>query len=531
MAFLFQLMRSFTIRTRMIGAIVVVLFLLSLVGGAGLFGLFRLQALGSEYIAQTAATTGALSSLRDGMGMMRRYEKDMIIHYETPEKVTQIRQLWQQTFTSVRQQLNAILASDSSDVAIVQELSRHLDDYARSFEPTANQLVNGGYDSATVAQRVMGKAIAAYDAAEKQLAALEQAQAERNRSAEAANQDAMQLTIALFSVAVACAVVVVVPLTLMNMHSICKPIASAQALARSIADGDLTHHVEVSGKDEAADLLRALKEMQDSLRAIVTRVQSSTESITTASAEIATGNQDLSSRTEQAASSLQQTAASMEQLTGTVNQSADAARQANQLAVSASEVAAKGGEVVSQVVSTMDEINTASKKIADIIGVIDGIAFQTNILALNAAVEAARAGEQGRGFAVVAGEVRNLAQRSAQAAKEIKSLISASVDKVESGARLVQTAGTTMQEIVGSVQRVTDIIGEITAATAEQRDGIGQINQAVTHLDQMTQQNAALVEQSTAAAESLKEQAFKLADVVRAFRLDLRQDTGALLAH
>src|SRR5881392_671964 len=260
--------------------------------------------------------------------------------------------------------------------------------------------------------------------------------------------------------------------------------------------------------------------MQAALRHMVGQVRTSTDSISNASAEIATGNQDLSARTEQTAANLQQAASSMEQLTGTVRQSADSARQANQLATSAAEVAARGGQLVEEVVSTMDEINASSKKISDIIGVIDGIAFQTNILALNAAVEAARAGEQGRGFAVVAGEVRNLAQRSAEAAKEIKALIGASVDKVESGARLVADAGKTMQEIVGSVQRVTDIIGEITAASSEQSDGIGQVSTSVTQLDQMTQQNAALVEESTAAAESLKEQAVRLAKVVGTFRLD-----------
>jgi methyl-accepting chemotaxis protein len=248
-------------------------------------------------------------------------------------------------------------------------------------------------------------------------------------------------------------------------------------------------------------------------------VQNATESIGTASAEIATGNQDLSARTEQTASNLQQAASSMEQLTGTVKQSADSARHANQLATSAAEVAARGGQVVSQVVATMDDINASSKKIADIIGVIDGIAFQTNILALNAAVEAARAGEQGRGFAVVASEVRSLAQRSAEAAKEIKGLIGASVEKVEGGSRLVADAGRTMAEIVSSVQRVSDIIGEITAASAEQSDGIGQINTSVSQLDQMTQQNSALVEQSAAAADSLKEQAVKLAQVVGTFKL------------
>ena len=260
--------------------------------------------------------------------------------------------------------------------------------------------------------------------------------------------------------------------------------------------------------------------MQAALRHMVGQVRVSTDSISNASAEIATGNQDLSSRTEQTAANLQQAASSMEQLTGTVKQSADSARQANQLAASAAEVAARGGNVVSRVVATMDDINASSKKIADIIGVIDGIAFQTNILALNAAVEAARAGEQGRGFAVVAGEVRSLAQRSAEAAKEIKALIGASVDKVESGSKLVADAGQTMQEIVGSVQRVTDIIGEITAAASEQSDGIGQVNTSVTQLDKMTQQNAALVEESAAAAESLKDQAQKLAAVVGTFRLE-----------
>jgi methyl-accepting chemotaxis protein len=303
-------------------------------------------------------------------------------------------------------------------------------------------------------------------------------------------------------------------------RSVITPINQAGGAARLIADNDLSHTLESDRKDELGQLLRVLGQMQSSLRNMVSQVRSSTDSISTASAEIATGNQDLSARTEQTASNLQQTASSMEQLTGAVKQSADSARQANQLAASAAEVAARGGVVVSRVVSTMDDINASSKKIADIIGVIDGIAFQTNILALNAAVEAARAGEQGRGFAVVAGEVRNLAQRSAQAAKEIKGLIGASVEKVESGSKLVADAGLTMQEIVGSVQRVTDIIGEITAASSEQSDGIGQVNQAVTQLDQMTQQNAALVEESAAAAESLKEQAVRLAQVVGTFRLD-----------
>jgi methyl-accepting chemotaxis protein len=302
-------------------------------------------------------------------------------------------------------------------------------------------------------------------------------------------------------------------------RSVKQPIDRAIRIAERIAEGDLSSTVEVTSRDEIGRLLMAIGAMQDRLRALVGEIRQSAESIQMASAEVATGNQDLSQRTEMAASNLQQTASSMEQLTGTVKHSADAASQANQLASSASAVASRGGQVVSQVVSTMTEINTSSKKIADIIGVIDGIAFQTNILALNAAVEAARAGEQGRGFAVVAGEVRSLAQRSAEAAKEIKALIGTSVDKVETGSRLVQDAGTTMNEIVASVQRVTDIIGEITAASSEQSSGIGQVNTAVAQLDQMTQQNAALVEESAAAAESLKEQAQKLAGMVTTFKL------------
>ena len=303
-------------------------------------------------------------------------------------------------------------------------------------------------------------------------------------------------------------------------NSITRPLRHAETIAEAIADMDLTGAPQsIYANDETGRLLRALDLMRSALQRSLLQVRGVVDSISTASTQIAIGNQDLSARTEQTASSLQETASSMEELTSTVRQSADSAVQANQLATSAAQVAQRGGDVVSQVVSTMDEINASSKKISDIIGTIDGIAFQTNILALNAAVEAARAGEQGRGFAVVASEVRSLAQRSAQAAKEIKTLIGVSVEKVESGSALVQNAGTTMDEIVSSVRRVTDIIGEISAAASEQSQGIGQVNVAVTQLDQMTQQNAALVEESTAAAESLKEQAARLADVVGAFRL------------
>jgi methyl-accepting chemotaxis protein len=282
----------------------------------------------------------------------------------------------------------------------------------------------------------------------------------------------------------------------------------------------LTRTIVVSSNDELGALLKALKNMNDSLVNIVNQVRTGTDTIATASSEIAAGKLDLSSRTEQQASSLEETASSMEEPASTVKQNADNARQANQLAVPASSVAVKGGTVVSQVVDTMGSINESAKEIVDIIGVIDGIAFQTNIFALNAAVEAARAGEQGRGFAVVAAEVRSLAQRSASAAKEIKILIDSSVEKVDLGAKLVDEAGTTMEEIVASVKRVTDIMGEITAASQEQTSGIDQVHQAVSQMDQVTQQNASLVEHAAAAVESMQNQAGDLARVVSVFKLD-----------
>jgi len=304
------------------------------------------------------------------------------------------------------------------------------------------------------------------------------------------------------------------------IRDIQQPLARARGLADRIAGGDLSARESSTRGDEFGDLLRSLNAMSDSLGRMVHQVRQSTDSIATASAQIAAGNHDLSARTEQTSSNLQQTAAAMDQFTSTIQQSAASAQQASTLAAGASGVARRGGDVVKEVVSTMEDIHQSSQKIADIIGVIDGIAFQTNILALNAAVEAARAGEQGRGFAVVASEVRSLAGRSAEAAKEIKQLIGASVERVEAGSRLVQDAGATMQDIVQSVQRVTDMIGEVTAASTEQSAGIAQVNQSVVQLDQMTQQNAALVEQSTAAAQSLREQAGQLAQAVSVFKVD-----------
>ena len=305
-----------------------------------------------------------------------------------------------------------------------------------------------------------------------------------------------------------------------------QPLSESADFARHISDGDLTRSLDVCGKVEIGQLQISLTDMRNSLLKIVGEVRQSTDTIKHSSAEIAVGNQDLSHRTEKTAASLEQASATMQHVSATVKHSAENAGQANQLATSAAEVAVRGGQVVSQVVSTMDEINSSSKKIADIIGVIDGIAFQTNILALNAAVEAARAGEQGRGFAVVASEVRSLAGRSAEAAKEIKTLIGASVERVETGSRLVKDAGSTMQEVVTSVQRVSDIISEITAASSEQSTSISQVSGSVSHLDQMTQQNAALVEEGAAAAESLRDQAVKLSQVVSNFKLS-RSELGS----
>jgi methyl-accepting chemotaxis protein len=309
------------------------------------------------------------------------------------------------------------------------------------------------------------------------------------------------------------------------IRAITRPLAEAVAVAGRIASGDLSQKVEVLSHDEAGQLFQALKDMNESLSKTIGHVRESSDVMDQAAREIAAGNANLSFRTESQASSLEETASSMEELTSTVKQNADNARQANQLVVSASEHATKGGHVVGQVVDTMGSIKDSSRKISDIIGVIDGIAFQTNILALNAAVEAARAGEQGRGFAVVAAEVRNLAQRSANAAKEIKSLIVDSVEKVDAGSKLVDEAGKTMQEIVSSVKHVADIMGEITAASQEQSSGIEEVNRAITQMDETTQQNAALVEQAAAAAESMLDQAQSLMQAVSVFHLNEMEKT------
>jgi methyl-accepting chemotaxis protein len=371
-----------------------------------------------------------------------------------------------------------------------------------------------------LAQKILDEsftpAAKAFQARIDELVAMQQARMDTHGQAI---HDVQALTVKLIAILAACALVFGALCSWLLTRSIVHPIRAALELAETVAGGDLTRSIDAHGKDETGALLRALRNMNDSLVKIVSQVRSGTDTIATGSAEISAGNFDLSARTEQQASALEETAASMEELTTTVRQNADNARQANQLAITASNVAVEGGSVVSQVITTMGSINESSRKIVDIIGVIDGIAFQTNILALNAAVEAARAGEQGRGFAVVASEVRNLAQRSAAAAKEIKVLIGDSVDKVDAGARLVDQAGATMEEVVSSIRRVTDIMAEITHASAEQTGGIEQVNQAIGQMDQVTQQNAALVEEAAAAAASMQDQAATLAQVVGVFKL------------
>jgi methyl-accepting chemotaxis protein len=357
------------------------------------------------------------------------------------------------------------------------------------------------------------------------LAALADSEKNQNEVATAAAGSSYLLARNLMIGIGALAVLAGIAIALLITRSITVPVNRAVTIARTVAAGDLTSEIVVTGKDETSLLLGALKDMNESLQHIVGQVRTRTESMTSMSQEIAAGNMDLSSRTEEQASSLEETASSMEELTSTVKQNADNARQADSLSHAASAVAGKGGAVIADVVNTMSAINASSKKIVEIINVIDGIAFQTNILALNAAVEAARAGEQGRGFAVVATEVRNLAQRSAAAAKDIKTLIGDSVSKVESGSQLVEQAGATMTEVVDSVRRVSDIITEISAASREQSLGIEQINQAIMQMDGVTQQNAALVEQSAAAAASMESQAGELVEVVGKF--GLRQDAAA----
>ena len=516
------MLRHLSVRVRLLAAFGFMALLLVVLGATS-WGVARAQnqafnRFNQGVVEALSATDEAWASILNS----RRYEKDVVLASGYTQLATETRARWEQEQKHMSAALKALqpLVTDAPTTALLRDADTHMQGYARLARPVLDQAVAGLLSNPNEANMALKDAVAHANQAEAALLKARDnvAQFTRQLSEEAGGLYHM-ITLAIVAV-LGVSLVVVVALGWRVSHSIVSPVMAATRFATQISQGDLTAAIRPEGRDELAALQHALATMKASLQKMVGQIRASTDSIGTASAEISTGNQDLSQRTEEAASNLQQTASSMEQLTGTVKQSADSARQANQLAASAAEVAQRGGSVVSQVVATMNDINASSKKIADIIGVIDGIAFQTNILALNAAVEAARAGEQGRGFAVVASEVRSLAQRSAEAAKEIKGLIGASVEKVQNGSRLVADAGQTMTEIVGSVQRVSDIIGEITAAAAEQSEGIGQVNGAVNQLDRMTQQNSALVEESAAAAESLREQACRLAQAVGTFRLE-----------
>ncbi|WP_247652660.1 methyl-accepting chemotaxis protein [Ideonella aquatica] len=514
------LMRRFSIRLRMLGAIGVVLGLFALVGVAALVGGRHLSSLSEDFMHHSVAELRNATELRTRLGALRLHERNMLIDYEDGVAVLAHREKWQTEVAGLRKAFNALLeGEEDEDNPLARHALAEIDTYAKSTGELLSRIQDGAYDNARGADRMFARGRQHIEAVEADLDKIDTILTSEVEGTRASFDEQLQRTTMAFLAVLAAAVFIVVPLTLANSASITRPMVQAREVALAIADGDLTRRIDARGQDELAELLRALDQMQGGLGRIVGRVREASESIRMGSGEVASGNADLNQRTEQAASSLQQTASSMEELTGSVRHSADNAQQASGLAQAATGVASHGGEVVAQVVQTMNEINAASHRIADIIGVIDGIAFQTNILALNAAVEAARAGESGRGFAVVAGEVRSLAQRSADAAREIKRLIGASVEQVENGSRLVGEAGATMQDIVASVQRVNDIIGEISHAAAEQSRGIGQVNAAVTDLDRVTQQNAALVEQSTAAAEHLRGQASTLAEVVGSFRL------------
>ncbi|WP_291087679.1 methyl-accepting chemotaxis protein [Hydrogenophaga sp.] len=478
------------------------------------------QAIGSgEQLAQQeVSTVQVLGELRANVGNMRRLEKDMFLNLADEETLNLDHKWWREQVDLGNQRIAELRPLLSTEEQLqADNLLAALAGYAKVVESIHVGITRGEVNDPWRANQALEPALVQVRSVDEALSNIGSKVSERVTATvtrlSVIQRSALQLTVVV-SVA---SLGVMLVLGYAIGQRIILPLASAAAAIECVARGDLGTRVSPGGSDEMGRVLAGIQRMQDNLGLLVTEIREGVDNINAASQEIATGNQDLSARTVQAASNLQQTSASMEELTSTVRQSADAARQANELATSAAAIAARGGRVVGQVVATMDDINHSSKKINDIIGVIDGIAFQTNILALNAAVEAARAGEQGRGFAVVAGEVRNLAQRSAQAAKEIKGLIGASVDKVEAGSKLVADAGQTMSEIVGSVQRVSDMIGEITSAASEQSDGIGHINAAVNQLDQITQQNAALVQESAGAAQSLQDQAARLSETMNRF--------------
>ena len=517
-----NLLGRLSIRARLYFGTAFSLLLLVLIGAMGYVALERTRGTLQELFDQRVQTLTDMSELRTTLGNLTLAEKEIIINYNNTVEVAKLRESWAATLDALRKSLGEVRqrqAQDAPFAATVDKALEEIRQYETGIKPILQQIEDALLDGAgggAYANRFRKHTVDA-DKLLADLAASARTQMDEARDGVQARTATMAV---LIGVALLLGLAVLIPLTFFSVRSITQSLGTASRLAERIATGDLTEDVQVQQQDEVGQLIGAMGRMQEALRALVHQVQEAAANISTASSEIANGNQDLSQRTEQTASNLEETSASMEMLTGTVQQSTESSRHASDLASSAAQVAGRGGEVVSQVVQTMEQITLSSRKIGDITGVIDGIAFQTNILALNAAVEAARAGEQGRGFAVVASEVRSLAQRSAEAAKEIKALIGSSVERVEAGSALVGQAGHTMTEIVDGVRRVSDIINEISASASEQRENISQVGQAVRQLDQMTQQNAALVEQSAAASQSLREQAMGLLSAVSRFRLN-----------
>ncbi|MDZ5457631.1 methyl-accepting chemotaxis protein [Azohydromonas lata] len=516
-------LRQISIRTRFLLVMTLVTAALVVVGVWGWASTASSISTVSRLFDQATAASAAAGSLRESLSALRRFEAAMIAQaVSNPSEVETYFAQWKARLADFKKSGQALLeaSNQAADIAaLVDKQQKLAGEYADVITPIAEKLQAAQMD----ASAALAYASTADDTVKELQAtseALQQAQLANEAATRAQLADGMALASRLRLALVGGVLAIFLPLMALTLRSVCGPLDEAVALARRIAQGDLSTPPPVSGRDETARLLSALGDMQSHLRRLVGQVREAASSIQLASAEVASGNTDLSQRTASTAASLQRAAASMQQLSGTVGSSAESAQVASRLAGKAAEVASRGGAMVAQVVTTMQDIDASSKRIANIIGTIDGIAFQTNILALNAAVEAARAGEQGRGFAVVAGEVRALAQRSSEAAREIKDLIGNSVEKVGNGARLVSEAGTTMGEIVDGVRRVAELIGEISDAAGAQSGDIGQVHATVQQLDASTQQNSALVEQSAGAAMSLRQQAERLTSVVATFRLE-----------
>ncbi|WP_223509543.1 methyl-accepting chemotaxis protein [Rahnella sp. GSA61A] len=525
---MFKLINNMRVGARLGAAFSLVILLLVIVSGIAITKISSINTSIEQIISDRYVKVRLAFDVRDGVNDQIKYLRGIVIDTKNPE---QNKKRYLQLDDTVKKTNLAMdkIAAIQSTVTGKQKI-KTLQEAGETFETAKEQLIAlaraGDMDGATefVLRKLTTSQNAYLDLATAFANSQDQQLQAEGKTAIADGATAIQLTL-IFS---ALAILMAAALGYFLTRSITRPLHTAVKVAENVAAGDLTTQIQVMSQDETGQLMQGLKNMNENLLKIVTEVRAGTNAITSASSEIAAGNLDLSSRTEQQASSLEETASAMEQMTATVKQNADNARQANLLAAQASRVAVQGGEVVGEVVNTMEGINTSSRKIVDIIAVIDGIAFQTNILALNAAVEAARAGEQGRGFAVVASEVRNLAQRSASAAKEIKVLIDDSVAKVDNGTQLVAKAGATMAEVVSSVKNVTDIVGEIAIASNEQSSGIEEINKAITQMDEVTQQNAALVQEASSAAYSLNEQAERLSQAISIFKVSAGSATAAV---